>query len=356
MPDHPILFIPGPVEVEEGLRRIMARPLIGHRHPDFFALVPRLCNKLAELFQTSDCALFENCPATMLMEAAVRNLVAPGAPILHLTAGAFSERWAQISKACGRHVDTLELPWGTAHDPDQLREKLLVSAPYQAVMITHNETSTGAIAPLRELAAVVREVSPETLVLVDTVSSLAGAELRFDSWQLDLAFAGTQKCLALPPGLTVYALSERALKIAESVENRGYLLDFPMARDAMGTGRTPATPCVPLVFALSEQLDRILQEGLETRWQRHVQMREITLHWARDRGFSPFVADPARRSPTVSCLNASGRDVSQLAERALESGYLIDKGYGRIKGQTFRIGHMGDHTAQRVRDLLAALE
>ena len=304
MTDHPILFIPGPVEVVEELRSIMSRPLIGHRHPDFVALVPVVCSKLGELFHAS-CALFENCPATMLMEAAVRNLVSPQGLVLHLTAGAFGERWAQISQACGRSVETLEVPWGSTHDPADLRDRLITAPPFEAVMITHNETSTGAIEPLAELAAAVHEVSPETLVLVDAVSSLAGAELRLDDWQLDLALAGTQKCLALPPGLTVYALSKRALKIAESVEGRGYLLDFPRARDAMAKGLAPATPCVPLVFALSAQLDRIAAEGLAARWQRHIDMRQLTLDWARARGFSPFVTNVSRRSPTVSCL--SGR-------------------------------------------------
>ena len=356
MANHPILFIPGPVEVEEELRQVMARPLLGHRHPDFVSLVPRMCEKLRELFQTRDAAMFENCPATMLMEAAIRNLVTPGGSILHLTNGAFSERWAEISQACGRSVDTLAVPWGSTHDPEQLREKLLTSPPYEAVTITHSETSTGALEPLAELATVVREVSAETLVLVDAVSSLAGAELQFDAWQLDLALAGTQKCLALPPGLTVYAVSERALERAAEVPGRGYLLDFPKARQGMEKGRAPATPCVPLVWALDLQLDRIAKETLAGRWARHLEMRHITLDWAEQHGFSPFVADAARRSPTVTCLNASGRDVPKLAERARQAGYLIDKGYGKIKGETFRIGHMGDHNAARLKNLLAALE
>ncbi len=320
MTDHPILFIPGPVEVVEELRSVMARPLIGHRHPDFVALVCMVCSKLSKLFHTDACALFENCPATMLMEAAVRNLVPARGLVLHLTAGAFGERWAQISQACGRSVETLEVPWGSTHDPSELRDRLITAPPFEAVMITHNETSTGAIEPLAELAAAVQEVSPETLVLVDAVSSLAGAELRLDDWQLDLALAGTQKCLALPPGLTVYALSKRALKIAESVEGRGYLLDFPRARDAMAKGLAPATPCVPLVFALSAQLDRIAAEGLTARWARHIDMRQTTLGWAQEHGFSLFVTDRSRRSPTVTCLNASGRDVTQLAERARQAG------------------------------------
>jgi aspartate aminotransferase-like enzyme len=140
------------------------------------------------------------------------------------------------------------------------------------------------------------------------------------------------------------------------VKDRGYLLDFPRARQAMAKGLTPATPCVPLVFALSAQLDRIAAEGLEKRWQRHADMREITLGWAGEHGFTPFVDNARHRSPTVTCLEASGRDVNQLAETAQSAGYLIDKGYGSIKGKTFRIGHMGDHNPDRLRALLSALE
>ncbi len=352
-----VLFIPGPVEVDAELRQIMARPLIGHRSPAFVAEVKAVCHKLKGLFLTDATTLFENAPATALMEAGIRNLVTER--VLHLTCGAFSERWAKISTSCGRRASQMAVEWGKATEPTSLRDELRAARAageeYEAVAITHNETSTGVLNPLAELAKVVREESPETLILVDAVTSLAGAELHFDDWGLDLAFAGTQKCLALPPGLGVYAVSDRALKKAESVQGRGWLLDFHRAKAGLAEGKTVATPCVPLVFALSRQLDRIAAEGLARRWERHLEMRSVTADWARQRRFEFFVEEPYR-SPTVTCLSASGRDVPVLAERAAAAGFALDKGYGKLKGLTFRIGHMGDHHVAGLRQLLSALE
>lgn len=334
---------------------MMAMPLIGHRDPRFVAEVRAVAQKLRGLFLTEAHAMVENCPATALMEAGIRNLVPRGGRVLHLSCGAFGERWVKVSKSCGRTPVVLEASWGSTHKPEVVRELLLTSPPFEAVAITHNETSTGVTAPLAELAATVREVSSETLILVDAVSSVGGIELRFDEWGLDLAFAGTQKCLALPPGLTVFAVSKRGMRAAEGVEERGFLLDFVKADKGMREGRTVATPCVPLVFALSRQLDRVAEETLETRWARHREMRGICLGWAEEQGYAPFVQDPAARSATVSCIDARGADVQALAERAEKAGYHMDRGYGDLKGVAFRVGHMGDHTPERLREFLAAI-
>lgn len=355
MTDHPVLFIPGPTEVDAELRQIMAMPLLGHRDPKFVAVVQDVCQRLRSLFVTTQHAAFETCAATALMEAAVRNLVPRGERSLHLVCGAFSERWHKIAKLCGRDAQSLPVPLGQAHDPAALRARLQQGPPVSAVMITHNETSTGVIEPLAELAAVVREVSPDAMVCVDTVTSLAGAEVQFDAWGLDLAFAGTQKCLALAPGITAYAASERALARATSVEERGFLLDLPRAIKDTNDGKTIATPCVPLVYALQRQLQRIADETLDGRWARHLQMRDATLSWAQTKGFAPFVADAAHRSPTVSCIDARGGDVDALAKKAAAAGFKLDKGYGDLKGKAFRIGHMGDHSLPRLQQLLAAL-
>lgn len=355
MPDHLVLFIPGPTEVDAELRQIMAMPLCGHRDPKFVATVQDVCQKLRPLFLTAQPAAFETCPATALMEAGIRSLVPRGGRTLHLVGGAFGKRWFEISALCGRDAEALKVPHGHAHAPDALAARLGAGPPVAAVCITHNETSTGVMQPLGELAAVVHEHAPDALVLVDVVTSLAGAEVRFDDWGLDLAFAGTQKCLALPPGLTCYAVSERALARAASVAERGFLLDLPRAVKDTNEGKTLATPCVPLVYALQRQLDRVAAEGLPARWRRHLAMRDRTLAWAESRGFAPFVGAAAARSPTVSCLDAKGHDVDALARSAAGAGFKLDKGYGDLKGKAFRIGHMGDHDLARLDALLAAL-
>ncbi|MBX3463805.1 MAG: alanine--glyoxylate aminotransferase family protein [Planctomycetes bacterium] len=355
MGDHPVLFIPGPTEVDEELRQIMAMPLVGHRDPKFTAVVQDVCRRLRDLYLTAQATAFETCPATALMEAGIRNLVPRGGRTLHLVCGAFSKRWHEIARLCGREAEALPVPPGRAHAPAALRERLRAGPPVHAVAITHNETATGVIEPLRDLAAAVREQAPEALVLVDVVTSLGGAELRFDDWGLDFAFAGTQKCLALPPGLCTYAVSQRALARAATVEERGFLLDLPRAMADTNEGKTLATPCVPLVYALQRQLERIAAEGLPQRWRRHLALRDQTLAWASASGLRPFVADAAARSPTVSCIDALGGDVEALARRALGAGFKLDKGYGDLKGKAFRIGHMGDHGPERLGALLAAL-
>ena len=355
MGDHPVLFLPGPTEVDAELRQILAQPIVGHRSQGFVATVQDVCKRLRPLFRTSAHAAFETCPATALMEAALRNLVPPGERTLQLVNGAFSDRWSKIAADCGRQPELLAAAWGQAHDPKVLAARLRAGPAVSAVAITYNETSTGVLQPLQELAATVRQHAPAALILVDVVSALAGAELRFDDWGLDLAFAGTQKCLALPPGLTVYALSARAMQRAATVPARGFLFDFVRAVPETNAGKTLATPCVPLVFALQRQLQRIEQEGLDARWQRHSAMRSAAADWARRHDIQPFVQDAAARSPTVSCFHASGRDVKQMAERASNAGFKIDQGYGDLKGKTFRIGHMCDHTPARLQRLLAAL-
>jgi aspartate aminotransferase-like enzyme len=355
MGDSPVLFIPGPTEVDAELRQIMSMPLLGHRDPKFVAAVQDVCARLEGLFLTEQHAAFETCPGTAMMEAGVRNFVPRGGKTLHLVGGAFGKRWHKISAACGREAIALDKPMGEAHAPGELADQLARHPDVAAVCVTHNETSTGVIQPLAELAAATRERAPAAMFLVDVVTSLAGAELRFDAWGLDFAFAGTQKCLALPPGLGVYAVSDRALRRAETVEERGFLFDLVKAVPDTVSGKPTATPCVPLVYALQRQLQRIEREGLEHRWERHRALQAQTISWAQARGFAPFVASAASRSPTVTCLDARGADVEAMASRAAAAGFKMDKGYGDLKGKAFRVGHMGDHSAATLAAFLDAL-
>ncbi|MDA0374548.1 MAG: aminotransferase class V-fold PLP-dependent enzyme [Planctomycetota bacterium] len=351
---HPILFIPGPVEVDAELRAILATPAIGHRQREAKDAFILACGGLRELYRTEQHAFFENAPATALMEAGIRNLVHKRS--LHMTCGAFSERWAKIATACGREPVVVARAWGEAILPEHVAEALeAADEPYEAICLTHSETSTGVLNPIGEIAATVREHSPDTLILVDAVTSVAGAELAFDEWGLDLAFAGTQKCLALPPGLVTYALSERAVQRSHEVPGRGFLLDFAATPARFATGESPATPCVPLVFALNRQLERIRTEGLEARWSRHTAMRDLTLRFGAENGFPPFV-EHEHRSPTVTALRAADSSaVDGVIERARAAGFSLGRGYGKLKQDTFRIGHMGDHPIERVEALLDAI-
>ena len=346
-----MLWIPGPTEVRAELLEVLARPQIGHRTPECVALMQRCLEGLVPLFATSKTVLFESCPATALMEAAIRNLVPRRS--LHLTCGAFSERWAKIAEACGRETESRAVEWGEANTSAGLREKLETGA-FDAVCVTHNETSTGVLNPLEEIAEVVRDFD-DVLLLVDAVTSFAGLALDFDRRGIDLAFASSQKCLALPGGFCVYALSDAAMERAASAENRGWLLDFVRARDGLAAGKSVATPSIPHLYALEAQLESIHTEELENKFARYTAMAETTCAWARSRGLEMFAAG-GFESPTVSCIRAGDLDVGALTKALLERGYRVCGGYGRLKGQTFRIGHMGDHRPAELDALLTCID
>jgi predicted phosphoserine aminotransferase len=347
---HRTLFIPGPTEVRPEILAACAKPMIGHRGTECKALVTRLRDRLRPVFGASGPVLFETCPATALMEASIRNLVHKRA--LVLTCGAFSERWHEIALACGKEADALPVEWGRMNRPEDLAE-VLKSGRYDAVTITHNETSTGVLNPLPELAAVARR--HDCLVLVDAVSSLAGVPLDFDANGLDFCFAGTQKCLALPPGLTVFALSTRAVEKASRNAGRGWMFDFVRAVKSFEKGETLATPALSLMYALDLQLDAIDAEGLPARFARHRGMAERTWAWAKERGLEMF-PEAGARSPTVSTIKLGALNGETLGAKAKAAGFVLGGGYGKIKETTFRIGHLGDHTLRTLDALLAALD
>jgi predicted phosphoserine aminotransferase len=350
--DHPLLFIPGPTEVRPELLAVLSRPQIGHRSEAMKELIGGILARLRPVFGVrGGHTLFESCPATALMEAGVRNLVRRR--VLHLTCGAFSERWQEISRACGKEADALAVPWGKANRAEELT-RALASGQYDAVAITHNETSTGVMNPLAELCAAARQF-PDVMVMVDVVTSLAGAPVDFDERGIDLAFASVQKGLALPAGFTVYALSTRALERARTVPGRGWLLDFPRALDGLAKGQTLATPSIPHVFALDVQLRTIEAEGLPARFARHAEMARRTQDWGRRSGVRLY-ADPQFLSPTVTNFEAGPLDVDRLRKGLKQAGFQISDGYGKLKGKAFRIGHMGDHTPAVVDELLAAMD
>jgi aspartate aminotransferase-like enzyme len=268
--------------------------------------------------------------------------------------GAFSERWAEISQLNGKEVDVLAVEWGQAHTPEMVADALKQET-YDAVCVVHNETSTGVTNPIRDIAAVVRNYE-DTLMLVDTVSGFLGAEFRTDEWGIDFALTSSQKAFALPPGIAFAACSDRVLERAKEVKNRGYYFDF-LEIDKMGQkNNTPSTPPIALMYAADLQLDAILAEGLENRWARHLQMREMTHTWAHDRGLGLY-AQEGYRSPTITAVaNTKGFPIDDMAKFMSGKGFTMDKGYGKIKGKTFRIAHMGDMQPSVLEEILSGLD
>lgn len=331
-------FLPGPSYVRDDARQAMTAPSMGHRGPDFKALYESLQQPLRGAFRTDSDVLMASGSATLVMESAVVSTVRGS--VLHCTSGAFAERWLAISRAHGFDADELSAPWGQAIDPDLLRQALQRKR-YDAVTITHNETSTGVLNPLRELARVVREES-DALVLVDCVSSLGGAPVETDDWGLDIALAGTQKALAAPPGIVAFTFSPRARAQAESKESRGFYTDLVRYQNYHAKSGTITTPPIPILFALARQLEVIAEEGLENRWRRHRETRAATERWAADHGYT-YASAADCGSPTVSCLRPpEGLDAPTLVGELAARGVTVGGGYGKWKPETFRIGHMGE--------------
>ncbi|MDX1566465.1 MAG: alanine--glyoxylate aminotransferase family protein [Longimicrobiales bacterium] len=352
-------FLPGPTEVHPDVLEAQARPMIGHRGPAIEELMGRIQDGLRMLFRTERYVLVSTSSATGLMEAAIRNGVRDR--VLSLVNGAFSGRFANIAESCGKDVDRLEVPWGEVHDPEQVRKKLQ-SGDYDAVTLVHSETSTGARNRVPEIAEVVREFD-DVLVLVDSVSGLGGADVRTDEWGLDFVLTGTQKAVAVPPGLAFAAPSERLMERSKSLPDRGTYFDLQKFQAKIEKNQTPNTPAVSLLYALDVQLQRIRSEGLDARQERHLQMARRCWEWVdglrEDRGVDVrcFVEDPDHRSPTVTCvLLPDGLSGKNVVSTMKEKGWVIGGGYGKMKEGAFRIGHMGEQTLDTLNGLLAELE
>jgi aspartate aminotransferase-like enzyme len=351
--DEPIrFFLPGPSYVLEAVRAAQRRQPVGHRSAEFRGAYEQVAGGLQALFRTQRPVVVATGSATLLMEAAVASTVSGRA--LHLVNGAFSGRFQAISRGLGREADHLTVPLGHAVEPELLRQALR-RGRYDAVTVAHCETSTGVLSPLRELAAVVREES-DALLLVDAVSSLAGAPLLTDEWELDVVLTASQKCLALPPGLAFATISARAEERMAGVDRRGFYTDLLRYLEKHREGGTITTPAVTLFWALAMQLPGVLAEGMEARWQRHAALQQRTLEWAAAHGLEAPAAR-ARRSPTVTTLRApAGRAGGEVVGALAQRGFTVAGGYGEWKEGTFRIGHMGEVQASDLEGLLAALD
>lgn len=345
-------FLPGPTEVHPDVLAAQTRPMISHRGPEIKALMKGLQPGLETVFQTSRPVYVSTSSATGLMEAAVRN--AGRSRILSLVNGAFSKRFADIARACGFEVDEVDVPWGEAHTPEALAAALETNA-YDAVTMAHSETSTGVLNDVRALAEVARRFD-DVLVLVDSVSGFAAAELRPDAWGIDFLLTGSQKAFALPPGLAFGVASERMMTRAVDAPNRGYYFDLHFFHKNWEKHQSPTTPAVSTLFALNVQLERMITEGIEARWARHTEMASMTYSWIeemRGRGADLTILAPeGSRSPGVTAVRSGGMSGPKVTNAVRERGWLIGGGYGKTKEDCFRIGHMGEKTPEELRALL----
>ena len=347
------MFVPGPVDVAPEVLQQQAKPMLPHRSKDFEAIFQRCIDKARQIFFTESRVFIMTNSGSGAQEACVRNLAKE--KVLSCVNGAFSNRWFTVATANGKQADKIEVPMGQGITPEMVSEALSKQA-YELITIVHNETSTGVMNPVKEIAEVVHRVSPDTLIAVDAVSSLAGARIEMDAWGIDVLFTSSQKCLALPPGLALCGVNERAMERAKNVPNRGWYFDFVLLEKHRTKDSTPMTPAMSLIFALDYQLDRILAEGLENRFARHSAMAQRSKQWAEAKGW-PLLAPEGFRSQTLTVVtNPPEFDCADFNKFLAQRNLRLANGYGDLKGKTFRIAHMGEIQMADLENLLAGFD
>ncbi len=346
-------FNPGPVWVRPQVLQALTGPMLSHRSQAFMDLYGRILDKLPKVFRTAPGRAHTLASsATGVWEAALVSCVE--GPVLSLGNGAFSEKWGEMSQRLGLETDTLKAEWGKPIPPDEVKKKL-ATKKYAAVTVVHSETSTGVLNDLPAIAKVVRE-SSDALVFADCVTSVAGTKVETDAWGLDVVLTGSQKAFALPPGLALFAMSERTLAAAKKKKFRGLYLDLVDVDAYAQKKQTPTTPCLPLLYALDVQLDHILAEGIENRWARHEEMRRTVADWCGRNGFAVF-AQKGAESPTVtSMIPPAGVNAEELNKALKAAKWTTGSGYGKLKATNVRIGHMGDVDVLSVQNYLKAHE
>ena len=354
---HVKLHIPGPVEVSPKTFKAFCSPMIGHRGQGFKDLYAKMQPQLQQLLYTKQLVYLSTSSAWGVMEGAIRNLVQK--KVLNCMCGAFSDKWLDVSKKCGKEAEALQVNWGSPILAEQVDAKL-ATGQFDALTLIHNETSTGVMSPLYQIAALKKKY-PDVMFIVDAVSSMTATKIEFDALGIDVLLAGTQKAFAMPPGLTVFVCSPAALAKAATAKDRGYYFDFVEFQKNAEQSMTPSTPSIGHVYALASKLEDFFSEGLEARFARHAKLSQNTRDWASKNGFTLY-PEKGYESVTLTCVNNGAKpggrvvDVAKMQKLVKDQGFLIDGGYGKIKGTTFRLSNMGDETEATMNQLYAALD
>ena len=350
---HKKLFIPGPVEVRNDVLEKMATPMIGHRSKDASALQRSISDKIRKLFFTGEEILLSTSSGSGLMEGAIRSCTLKRAAVFSV--GAFGNRWFEMARNNNVPADLFEVEWGTATTPEQVDE-VLASGKYDLITITHNETSTGLMNPVEAIADVVKKY-PDVVYCLDTVSSMGGTRIEVDQLGVDICITSTQKALGLPPGMSICSFSEKAIARAKQVPFRGMYLDLLALYNYIQKKdyQYPSTPSLSHMFALDYQLDRIMVEGIENRFQRHQEMAEYVRDWGR-KNFELFADERYLSNTLTNMKNSREIDVAALNQELGRRGFRISNGYGKLKDKTFRIAHMADCTMGELKELIGNID
>ncbi len=347
------LYIPGPINVSGKTYQAMAKPIMGHRMPEFAELYASIEPRIQQLFYTKDPVFISTSSSWGIMEGALRNVTQKA--VLNCGNGAFSDKWFDVAKRCGKDAEFLQFDWGKPVDPEAV-DKALSTGKFDSITIIHNETSTGTMSDIAAIMDVVKKY-PEVISIVDTVSSFSTLPIKKDELGIDVMITGSQKALACPPGLSLLSVSDRALERASKTEGRGYYFDFLEFKKFYDKNQTPSTPVISLMFALESKLDDIFAEGVENRYARHLANNKLVREWGYAHGFKLF---PEEKYGSVA-LNCFANNleidiqgvVSELKKRF---NMAFDSGYGKLKGKTFRISNMGDETTETMKELLANID
>ncbi len=356
MTQTPNLRIPGPTPVPPDILEAVGRPMVNHRGREFAALIQRAAERLKDFFLTKSDVLILSTSGTGGLESAVVNTLSPGDKVLAVSIGAFGERFAAIAETYGAQVTMLSYEWGQAARPDDVRQALAEEPEIKAVLVTHNETSTGVTNPLEEIARVVRKA--DKLLLVDAISSLGAVPLEMDGWGLDVVVTGSQKGWMVPPGLAFVAMSDRGWRAYESSKMPRFYFDLGRHRDILPRGQTPWTPTISIFFGLDIALERMAEEGLERIFARHARIGRMTREGVKALGLELLCEDERFASDTVTAIRCpEGVEVSAL-RNLLEDEYsvVLAGGQGKLTGKIFRIGHLGLVEEEDIRQALQSLE
>jgi len=343
------LFTVGPVHVDPEILKAQTRPMITHRSKEYKALHASVIERMKKVLDTDMDIFLVAGSASAFLEGAVRNGVKSN--VLGITNGSFGDRWIEISRSNGKNVKEIRVPWGKPILPECIDGA--VDKSIEAVHFVSNESSTGVLSPLGDMIDAIKKQS-DALIFVDGVTSVAATDLKLRKNKVDALVFGSQKALGLPPGLGFIAVSEELMKKAKEVPNRGFYTDLIKIKKNNDDNSTLTTSAVSIVYALDMQLDRMIAEGMPSRYKRHGEMAKIVRAW----GSKLYGMLPEERysSDTIGVLNRGALDFDKFHALLKTKGYEISNGYGEVKQRTFRIGHMGDLKPADVKELLKTMD
>lgn len=349
------LRIPGPTPLPDEVIKAMTQQMINHRGTAFVKLLNDVTEKTKRVYQTKNDVLLLTASGTGGLEAAIVNVISPGDKVLSVAGGVFADRFANIARKFGADVVLLAYEWGKAADPEAVRQALKQNPAVKAVMVTHNETSTGVTNPLGEISKVVKEFGK--LLIVDAISSMSSINLPTDAWNCDIVISGSQKGWMVPPGMTMLSVSEAAWQAHARATAPRFYWDFTQAKNYLAKGQTPWTPAVSTIYGMAVSLDMILKEGLPKVFARHAQVGKTAREGIKSLGLGLF-ADEKYASDTVTAVAASGSLDPKVVVKIMreEHGIELAGGQNKLDGKIFRIGHLGWVTVEEIKEVIAALE